>query len=48
MLLGGCSWVLFLPFLTAHDGDSVIIVDEQKSKKQDSSRLVFLLVRLAI
>lgn len=33
-----------MPFLAAYDGDSVIIVNEQKGKKQESSRLVFVLV----
>lgn len=33
-----------LPFPAAHDGDSVIIVNEQKGKKRESSRLVFVFV----
>lgn len=33
-----------LPFHAAHDGDSVIIVSEQKGKKRESSRLVFVFV----
>lgn len=37
-----------MSFLAAHDGDSVIIVNEQKGKKQNSSRLVFVLVSVDI
>lgn len=37
--LWGCDLIFF--FLAAHNGDSVIIVNEQKGKKRGSSRLVF-------
>lgn len=40
-----CSKNLFLapPSLAAQDGDSVIIVNEKKGKKPESSRLVLVL-----
>lgn len=40
--------MIFLPFLAANDGDSVIIVHEQKGKKQETSRLVFVFVSLDV
>lgn len=41
-----CNVCMF--FLAAHDGDSVIIVNELKGKKQDSSRSVFVFSRSVI